>query len=432
MTLLWRLIAGALAPVLPAWLRLRAGRGKEEADRLPERYGLGADRPPGPLLWLHGASVGEALSLLPLIEAVAAAAPEAQFLLTTGTVTSARLAMERLPPALRARVRHRYAPLDVPRWVRRFLDGWRPDAAVFVDSDLWPNRIFALSRRGVPMALVNARISPRSAQRWAQFAPGLARAMLGRFSLIQPRAGDDAARFAALGAPPMLPPGDLKASAAPLPHDPAALAALRAACPGPVFLAASTQPGEEAIVAEAHALLRETHPGLTTIIVPRHPERGAEIAALTGGTRRSLGQAPSPIHVADTLGELGLFYRLADVALVGGSLVPHGGQNPMEPARLGCPILFGPYTFNFAERTEQLLRAGAALRVDPPDARALAAAARHVLIDTDEAKRMTDSARLLAESLAGTAERLAGPMVQWLRAGHHPAPAQDERESDTP
>jgi 3-deoxy-D-manno-octulosonic-acid transferase len=432
MRIAWRLVAGALAPVLPLWLRLRAGRGKEDASRLAERYGRGADRPAAPLLWLHGASVGEALSLLPLIEAVAIAAPEAQFLITTGTVTSARLVMQRLPAMLRDRVRHRYAPLDVPRWVDRFLNGWRPDAAVFVDSDLWPNRLFALRARRIPTALVNARMSPRSAQRWAQFAPGLLRAMLRSFTLIQPRAGDDAARFAGLGARNMLPPADLKASANPLPHDPEALAALRAGLPGPVFLAASTHPGEDALVAEAHGILRERHPTLTTIIVPRHPERGAEIAALTGAPRRSLGQAPAGLYIADTLGELGLFYRLANVALVGGSLVAHGGQNPMEPARLGCPILLGPYTFNFAERVEQLLEARAALRVSPPDAPTLAAAVADVLINPDEAARMTDSARSVAENLAGAAERLAGPLVEWLRAGHGPSAASVEREFGTP
>lgn len=413
MSLIWHMASSAAAPFLPWWLRRRARRGKEELGRLEERYGRGADRPEGTLIWLHGASVGEGLSLIPLIEALAERLPEAHFLLTTGTVTSAKLTMERLPPHLRERVRHRYAPIDVLAWVARFLAGWNPNAAIFAESELWPNRLLATRHVRVPMALVNARISFESAEKWRRWAPGLARGMLRAFTLVQPQSLADEARLRGLGARDMRPAGDLKASAAPLPYDEAELARLRHG--GPVFLAASTHPGEEEMVAAAHALLRPEFPTLRTIIVPRHPERGAEVAALTGGSRRSLGEAPGEIHVADTLGELGLFYRLASVALVGGSLVPHGGQNPMEPARLGCPILLGPHTGNFAERVEDLLEERAAMRVDPPDAAALAAAVRHVLTNGDEAGRMAEAARLVASRTTGTAERLADEIVNWLR-----------------
>jgi len=418
MSLLWHLASSAAAPFLPFWLRRRARRGKEDPARLEERYGRGANRPEGTLIWLHGASVGEGLSLIPLIEALAERLPEAHFLLTTGTVTSAQLTMERLPAHLRDRVQHRYAPIDVLAWVARFLAGWNPKAAIFVESELWPNRLLATRHVRVPMALVNARISFESAEKWRRWAPALARRMLRAFTLVQPHSLGDEARLRALGAQDMRPAGDLKASAPPLPHDPAELERLRHG--GPVFLAASTHAGEEQIVAAAHALLRTEFPTLRTIIVPRHPERGAEVAAQTGGSRRSLGETPGDIHVADTLGELGLFYRLADVALVGGSLVPHGGQNPMEPAHLGCPILLGPHTGNFAERVADLMDDAAAKRIDPPDAATLAAAVRHVLINKEEALRMAEAARLMARRTTGTAERLADEIVNWLRPASPP------------
>ncbi len=427
MSLLWHFATSAAAPLLPYWLKHRAKKGKEDPARLEERYGFGAERPEGTLIWLHGASVGEGLSLLPLIEALAERLPEAHFLLTTGTVTSAALTMERLPAHLRARVQHRYAPLDVLAWVARFLAGWNPTVAIFAESEIWPNRLLATNHVKVPMALVNARISFDSAERWRRWAPRLARILLRTFRLVQPQSLADEARLRALGAQGMRPAGDLKASAAPLPFDKAELERLRAPG-GPVFLAASTHPGEEAIIAAAHALLRERHPDLRTIIVPRHAHRGAEVAALTGGGRRSLGQAPGEIYVADTMGELGLFYRLADVALVGGSLVPHGGQNPMEPARLGCPILLGPHTGNFAERVADLMEEGAARRVDPPDAATLAQAVSDVLIQRDEAKRMATAARLLAERTTGTAERLADEIANWLRPA--PPPEADLQAPD--
>lgn len=429
MSLLWHAATSAAAPFLPWWLRRRARQGREELSRLEERYGRGADRPEGQLVWLHGASVGESLSLIPLIEALAERLPEAHFLLTTGTVTAANLAMERMPAALQGRIRHRYAPLDTLTFIARFLAGWNPSAAVFAESELWPNRLLATKHVRVPMALVNARMSQRSFERWRRWAPGLARRMLRSFTLVQPQTSADEARLRGLGAQGMWPSGDLKLSAPPLPHDPAALAAERH--DGPIVLAAQTHPGEEPIVAAAHALLRERHPGLRTIIVPRHPERGAELAATLGATRRSLGQAPGEIHIADTMGELGLFYRLADVTLVGGSLVPHGGHNPMEPARLGCPILLGPHTDNFAERVADLLEENAARIVNPPEAAALAAAVDDVLLNPSAAEAMTTAARQVAERTTGTAARLADEIANWLR----PAPATSpelEREHQSP
>jgi len=253
--------------------------------------------------------------------------------------------------------------------------------------------------------------------------------MLRAFDLIQPQTPGDAERLRALGAQNMMHSGDLKLSAPPLPHDPAELAAMRR--PAPVFVAASTHPGEEALVAAAHRLLLGQFPALTTIIIPRHPDRGAEVAAETGAPRRSQGAPMQGLVIADTLGELGLFYRLADVALVGGSLVPHGGQNPMEPARLGCPILLGPHTGNFADRVSDLLEEGAARRVDPPDAATLARAVADVLIHSQDAANMAEAGRRVASHSAGTAEVLAERIAQWLAPASSPA-QQQEQEPITP
>ena len=414
----WRLAATLLAPLLPLHLRLRARRGKEIADRLGERRGLGAARPPGRLFWLHAASVGETLSTLPVLDAMARRDPDLRFLVTTGTVTSAELLAQRLSPDLAARVQHRFVPLDVPGWVDRFLADWRPDAGAFVESELWPNLLAGAAAHGVPLALVNARMSPRSAARWGR-APGLARAALGAFRLVIARSAQDARRLGALGVAGVHSWGDLKAAAPPLPADPAALAALRAAIGArPVFLAASTHPGEDAMVLAAHAALAGDVPDLLTIIAPRHPDRGAAIAALGAGAglvtqRRATGALPgrdAAIYVADTMGELGLFYRLAGAALVGGSLVRHGGQNPLEAARLGCPILLGPHTWNFEEPVARLLEAGGAIRLD--GAAALAPAIRDVLSNQGRARDLAMAAASVAQGQADLPDRLAEALLE--------------------
>jgi 3-deoxy-D-manno-octulosonic-acid transferase len=290
---LWVILASLLAPLLPFYLRRRVAKGKEIAERLAERQGHGAARPPGRLIWCHAASNGETLSLLPLMEALAKQDQALSFLVTTGTVTSARLLEQRLSPELVPRTQHRFLPLDVPRWVARFLDGWRPDLAVIVESELWPNVLAAAGRQGVPLALINARMSARSARGWG-WVPGFARALLGRFAVILAQTEADAARFATLAERPVPCWGNLKYAAPPLPADPAELARLTLAWEGrPVWLAASTHPGEDEIILAAHRLLAPDHPGLLTVIVPRHPQRGPDIAALAADlpvARRGAGQ----------------------------------------------------------------------------------------------------------------------------------------------
>jgi 3-deoxy-D-manno-octulosonic-acid transferase len=301
---------------------------------------------------------------------IARQAPEATMLLTTGTVTSAALLRQRLPElALDERVLHRFAPLDVPRWSGRFLDHWRPDLAVLVESELWPNMIAGCRSRGIPVILLNARISAASLRRW-RLATGLARDLLRSLAAIQAQSETDAERLRELGAGAVTVRGNLKFAASPLPADATELSRARQWLGGrPCWLAASTHPGEEAIIIAAHRVLASCHPGLVTIVVPRQPARGEEIAAATRNievTRRSLGQGPpaTGVWIGDTLGELGLWYRLAGLALIGRSLVPPGGgQNPLEAARLACPVAMGPYTENFSDAVRVLDCAGVLTRV---------------------------------------------------------------------
>ncbi|TCH96722.1 3-deoxy-D-manno-octulosonic acid transferase [Roseococcus sp. SYP-B2431] len=415
MSRIWHLAATLAVPALRWNLRRRVRLGKEEAARLPEREGHGAARPEGRLLWLHAASVGETLAILPLLDALLARDPALSFLVTTGTATSAQLLPQRLSGELGARVIHRYVPLDVPPWVARFLDGWRPDAACLVESELWPNLLGACAARGIPTALLNARISGRSFRRWRNFGPGLIRRLLGGFSLIVPRSAEDAARLTALGARRLAPAGDLKLAADPLPADPGKLAELRAAIGArPVLLAASTHPGEEELVLAAARELAPRVPDLLTIIVPRHPERGSEIAAAAGAPRRGAGLPPGegPAYIADTLGELGLFYRLASVALVGGSLIRHGGQNPLEAARLGCPMILGPHMENFADATAALLAAGGARQL--PDAAALAGVVADMLSHPERAAGLVAGATRVVSAASDLPGRLAVALLDLL------------------
>jgi len=419
-SLAWRAAAGLAEPGLRFVLRRRTQRGKEVLARLPERRGVEATlRPSGTLLWLHAASVGEAESILSVLAALARESPETHVLLTTGTVTSATMLGRRLPALGLDRVQHRFAPLDVPRWVSRFLDHWRPDAAAFVESELWPNLVAACRARSIPLMLVNGRMSERSAQAWRRM-PALAQTVLGSFATVQAGSEADAERLRALGAGAVQVPGNLKLAAAPLTVDENELARLHAALTGcPRWLAASTHPGEEALIAEVHARLAPRVPGLLTVIAPRHPERGAAIAAALGGVpRRAIGQGPPPggVWLADTLGELGLLYRLCGVTVVGRSLVPPGGgQNPLEPARLGCAVAVGQHTANFADAVQRLQNAGGLTVVD--GTAALAAWAERMLLDGDARSHAGDAACRAATGDSDLPRRVARTLLALAERG---------------
>jgi 3-deoxy-D-manno-octulosonic-acid transferase len=342
---LYRAATTILQPLVPTLLRARAARGKEDPARLNERLARPTlARPPGTLVWLHGASVGESLSILPLVERLRVERPETTVLVTSGTLTSAALLAQRLP----AGALHQYVPVDTPSGAKRFLDHWRPSLAVFVESELWPNLLLTAQARGVKLALVSAKLSDKSYRGW-QARPFAAGRLFGGFDLILAQDGRAAGRLSSLGGT-VAGEADLKFGGAPLPVDAAELDRLRQARDAaPLLLAASTHPGEEALI------LAALPSDARLIIVPRHPERGATVADLAASrgltvTRRSTGGDPlgARVHVADTLGELGLWFRLADLTLVGGSLIAGvGGHNPLEPARLGCPILSGPHVENW-------------------------------------------------------------------------------------
>ena len=352
------------------WLERRRAEGKEDPARLPERMGEAAvPRPEGALVWFHAASVGEAASLLEMLRRLSQARPGLTCLVTTGTVTSAQFLADRLPETCL----HQFAPLDVLPWVRRFLDHWRPDAAVFTESEMWPATLCEAYARGIPLLLINARISNRSFRRWRMMG-GLARSLLARYQRILAQDTLAGEQLAALGADPgkLSVAGSLKEGAAPLPYDEAERTKMARAFAGRhLWLAASTHPGEEEIVLGAHLRARPALPFLSLLLVPRHPNRGDEVAALARArglsvAQRSKGEpitADTDVYLADTLGEMGLWYRIAPVSFVGGSLVEVGGHNPFEPALLGSAILFGPHVRNFIDGYRRLELADAAVLV---------------------------------------------------------------------
>ena len=415
----WAKAAGLAAPGLSVALRVRLARGKEAPGRLPERRGLDrTTRPAGRLLWVHAASVGETASILPVLTCLRSEAPDLTVLFTTGTVTAAALLGQRLTEPERDMTLHRFVPLDVPRWVSRFLDLWRPDAAVFVESELWPNLLFACHARRIPLLLVNARLSQRSFNRWRR-VPRLAQQLMGTFELILARSEADGARFRALGARSVEAAGDLKFAAPPLPVDPIEQARLSALLRGrPIWLAASTHPGEDPLVFDAHRQIATLHPDLLTILAPRHPERGASIAAEAAPlivTRRALGQDPPGrgVWVADTLGELGLLYRLTPIVFVGRSLLPPGGgQNPLEAARLGCAIAMGPYTANFIESVGLLRDADALETV--ANAPTLAEFVNAMLSDPSRRIGMACRAATVVRRYSDLPARIARTLLQLL------------------
>ncbi len=414
---LYRGITAVLEPAAALILLTRARRGKEDPFRIDERRGFSVvPRPPGMLAWIHGASVGETISIMPIVERLVARG--IAVVVTSGTVASAQILKRRLPPG----AIHQYVPLDVPRYMRRFIDHWQPDITLVVESELWPNMIAETSRRGTPLILVNGRMSERSHRRWRRL-PEASRALLSRFDLCLAQTGLDGHRLGDLGAPRVSVVGNLKLDVPAPPADMAMLASLSGMVAGrPVWMAALTHPGEDEIVLDAHDLMKERLPGLLTIIMPRHPERGeriAELAAVTGlkAARRSAGEVPdrdTSIYVADTLGEPGLFYRLAPVALMGATLVPRGGHSPVEAAKLGAALVRGPYVDNAADTYAALDRAGGTLVVS--DAETLAAAVSSLLRDPARMRGAARAASEIVEALGGAVQRTMQAVEPYILA----------------
>ena len=414
---LYRAATTPLRPLFYVYLKRRLKRGKEDPARFPERQGLpGKVRPPGPLVWVHAASVGEATAMLALIERLVRERPALHILVTTGTVTAARLLETRLP----SRAWHQFAPVDLPRWITRFLDHWHPDLALWVESELWPNLVLETQARGVPMVLLNGRLSARSYVRW-QWLPGLIRPVLGAFALCLAQDHKQAERLRSLGAGKIAVAGDLKAAADALPVDALQLENLRQQIGRrPVWLAASTHAGEEEIIADVHRELTLIRPDLLTIIVPRHPGRGDAIARMLTdrGLRPARRRHGEPItgwtdiYLADTMGELGLFYAVAGIAFVGGSLVAKGGHNPFEAARLDCAVLHGPDVGNCAGMAAELDAAGAAETVS--NAGELAAAVSALLADPHLRAERAAAGRRVATAGVGVLDVVLARLVPWL------------------
>ncbi|MFL5072229.1 MAG: 3-deoxy-D-manno-octulosonic acid transferase [Xanthobacteraceae bacterium] len=390
-------LSSAVVPLAPALIKRRLRQGKEDPARIDERRGMSQDvRPQGPLVWIHGASVGEVLAAAALIERLRALG--IRVLLTSGTVTSADIVAKRFP----SDIIHQYVPYDSPRYVGRFLDHWQPSLALFIESDLWPNLILSSAARRLPMVLINGRMSHRSFPRWRRVA-GTISALLGRFDLCLAQSEVDAERFAALGSRNVVVTGNLKLDVPAPSADPVKLERLMMMTRGrPIVVAASTHPGEENLLLEAHRTLGGFFPSLLTVIVPRHPKRGEAIARsipasglqVSLRSREELPTATTDIYVADTMGELGLFYRLAPIVFMGGSLIEHGGQNPIEAVKLGASIVHGPHVFNFndiygalgavggarrADTLEDLVKQLGQLLADPASRESSAAAARRVV-----------------------------------------------------
>ena len=414
---LYRGLTAAAAPFVLVYLKSRQRRGKEDALRFTERLGIpGTKRPDKPLIWMHAASIGEATSALALIERILAERPGLEILITTGTVTAARLLETRLPRG----ARHQFVPADLPRAVGRFLDHWHPNLAVWIESELWPNLVLMTRQRNIPMLLLNARLSARSHARW-RAVPGLARPILGSFSMCLAQDKLQCARLRELGAAEVASVGDLKSAAMRLPTDNAAMAALATQIGDrPRWLAASTHPGEDEIAASVHVHLVAAHPGLLTIVAPRHPVRGDAIAAMAEArglrvARRSRGEVVTTdvdLYLADTFGELGMLYNLAGIAFIGGSLVEMGGHNPFEAARFDCAILLGPHTANCAAMVADLMSARAAEIVAGEEA--LSEAVARLLDDPGLRDARAARASAVAAGGLGTLDAVMERLAPWL------------------
>ena len=414
---IYRSALSALRPAVPLLLKARERQGKEDPARRGERLGFaGHPRPPGHLIWVHAASVGETNAVLPLIDDVLQADATTHVLLTTGTLTSAGLAARRLPP----RAMHQFVPLDVPQYTERFLEHWHPNLSIFTESDIWPNLVLATSRRQIPLVLVNARMSPRSMKRWRRNAR-LGRPLFSRFNVVLAQNDKVARAIKQLGAPNVITAGNLKIDAPPPPADLTELEKLKAATSGrPVFLAASTHPGEESLIADAHAVIAKSLPNMLTVIVPRHPDRGpALINEIMGkglqAERRSLAAVPARetrIYVADTIGELGTFYALAPIAFIGGSLIEHGGQNPIEAIRQGAVVLTGPSHHNFRDVYDALIAERGALEIKSADE--IASAVLRLFANARDVTLMRDGADRALGSLSGALRKTLDALRPFL------------------
>jgi 3-deoxy-D-manno-octulosonic-acid transferase len=413
----YRLASRVLVPFAYWFVSRKLKSHDVPAVRIHERLGQASlPRPTGRLIWFHAASVGESLSVLTLIARMGERLPDASFLITSGTATSAELIAKRLPP----RTRHQFAPLDAPGPLDQFYAHWRPDAGIFVESELWPNMLIRGHAKGTRMALLNARLSDKSVEGWRKW-PDTARLVLDVFEILLTQNRKNADNLIAMGADPARVQSgvNLKSTSAPLPVDKALLNQMHGALSGRlVWLASSTHPGEEAVVLAAHRKVLAAHPDLCLILVPRHPERGDEVAeqvkaADLSSARRSTGDeitAGTQVYLADTLGETGTWYALSPIVFLGGSLQPIGGHNPYEPAQAGAALIAGPHVANFAETYAALKAIGAVAGAE--DANELA----QIVLGWLNTPAQLDHARTASKRFAQTEQAGLNGVVQSLCA----------------
>ncbi|MDF9617889.1 lipid IV(A) 3-deoxy-D-manno-octulosonic acid transferase [Pseudomonas entomophila] len=409
-------------PLVALRLFLRGRKAPAYRARIAERFAwqLPPLRQGG--IWVHAVSVGESIAAAPMVRALLAQYPDLPITLTCMTPTGS----ERIHAmfANEPRVQHCYLPYDLPWAAGRFLDHVRPKLGVIMETELWPNHIHQCAKRGIPVALANARLSERSARGYARFA-GLTRPMLEEMSLIAVQTETEAERFRSLGARAecVQVTGsikfDLKVDEQLLPRA-RELRGQWGATQRPVWIAASTHDGEDALILAAHQQLLQVHSDALLILVPRHPERfdavHAQCAEQFATVRRSLGEpvaAQTQVLLGDTMGELLFLYALADIAFVGGSLVPTGGHNPLEPAALALPVLMGPHVFNFLEISAMLRQAGALQQVD--DADGLAGAVRRLVELPQDARRMGEAGRAVMQANQGALQRLLDGLARLLK-----------------
>jgi 3-deoxy-D-manno-octulosonic-acid transferase len=404
---LYAFLVTMLQPFIYLLLNYRRRIGKEHATRFPERLGIATKkRPNGKIIWFHAASVGELNAILPLINHMAKDNHKLNILVTTVTLTSAAIAQKNLPK----NSFHQFVPIDTNKAVKRFLAHWKPDLAIWTESELWPNLIHR-THKVCRLILLNARISDRSYSKWLKYR-FFAQRILAEFDLILPQENTDLERLKSLGAKNIQYIGNLKYDAPALAFDKSELAKLKAQIgKRPVFVAASTHSGEEVEIIKCHKILQEKHPNLLTIIVPRHSKRSAEIAeglSTINFATRSINEkitAKTAIYLADTMGELGLFYSLADVSFVGGSLMDVGGHNPLEPARFKNAIISGAHIFNFTTIYNEMQQAKAILIAN--DCADLAKKIDQLLNDKDKRELLGKNAFALAASKKGITEKAA-------------------------
>jgi len=397
----YRMAGVMLYPLVGPYLSYRAMKGKEDRSRRLERLGYASlARPRGPLVWVHAASVGETIAILPMIRELRRR--EIHILLTTGTVTSAGLVQSRLADE----VIHQYVPLDLKFPIKRFLSYWKPDACITAESEIWPTTVAELARRHIPQIRVNARISDRSFERWHNYS-SVAETLFEKMSLVVAQSDMDAERFRDLGAWPVIVSGNLKSDTDPPPCDETVLGVYRKQIGNrPTWAAISTFEGEEKLAATVHRTLKPKNSQLT-ILVPRHPDRADAIEEMLKGeglkvarrSRNDVISAETDVFLGDSIGEMGLYLRLTEVAFVGKSLANEGGQNPLEPAMLGCAVLSGPHVQNFRDAYQHLVRKGGARIVK--DVEMLAKAVHYLLINDLARIKMVDSGHDAMEEMRG-------------------------------